>query len=182
MSNIQTIRERVAKLPPISANKQAVRDFIIKHLPLMRYGITLTLKQNMRFSAGGTRINRNAYKFHKKLDVFEAAKAAENFTKRLNSRILKSRFKRYGDCVFTLAVLERGESGRLHLHLGAGNLPTHLSAWQFCKAVGYAARHTDWVDRQIDVAPAQCFFSDYLTKQVTRRDADVILFQQIPEA
>lgn len=183
MNTLAQIRQRIAALPTVSPNKQALRDWLAASAPELQLGITLTLKQHTQRSTTSSYLNPNSYKVYVKLDEIHAGKIADDFMLRLNSEVFRTAAKRYGMSLYYVPMLEgRRKDERLHLHFGVGAVPKWLSAVDFYKAVGTAAKHTDWVDKQIDVMPADQFLCSYLTKTVGRYDTDAVLWQCIPES
>ena len=163
--------------------KEAARAWVLDQLPRLEHMLTLTLKQHLRVSGTARRFNQHGYKSYQKLDRFIAEKVAAQFIERLNSEVFHTAARRYGKSLFYLPVLERGEvSERLHLHIGIGAIPTWARGAELYKAVGRAAKHTDWIDEQLNIVEADAYALAYITKQVERHNTDAILWQCVPEA
>jgi len=188
MSKLKEIRQRLAALhqqQPICRNKNkvALRTWLAESAPTLQYGITLTLKQHLQVAGKFSRLNPNQYKFYSKLDQLAAQNVVERFLRRLNSELLGSAFRRFDRSLFYLPILDGcGKGQRLHLHIGVGAVPDHLKGPKFFKAVGVAARSTDWIDRQIDVVVADRDLATYNTKTVSKYDTEAVLWNLVPPA
>lgn len=118
-------------------------------------GVSLTLKQ----SIGGVH-----------LDEIRASQNLRHFLNRLNSSVYGKRFKRFGQKLNVVPVLERSSTHRLHYHLILQNpypetpaLFTKLIETEWAKTrFGYVQSH---VDEQIDHG-----WTDYITKFKTASD------------
>lgn len=158
-------------------NKYALREWLAKSTPQLQFSVTLTLKQHMEVAGS------NGYKTYVKLDEQQAEGAARRFLLKLDREVLGSAARRFGRSLFYLPVLEGCKQGqRLHLHIGVGAVPEHMYGPRFFKAVGWAARCTDWVDAQIDVLVADRYLSTYNTKTVSKYDTDAVLWNLVPLA
>ena len=94
--------------------------------------VTLSLKQRLWSSRGSVPVDQTL-----------AAKNFAFFMRLLNRRVYGKAYARHRKQLRVIAVLERGHSGRYHIH-AAIEPPAHLSEEQFVDAVRGCWLETDW--------------------------------------
>jgi hypothetical protein len=160
---------------------RTIKDHVREHLSSLpvkiQFCVTITLKQHR------VAYDKSGAKYIQKLTEDEAGRVAERFMIRLNERVLKRRYKQFGESLFFVPVLEAGsKSGRLHLHIAIGNVPRDVSWFAMKHPIHKALDGLEWIDDQvfIDCRPDEQAVGSYLTKTV-KKNSDMILWERTPE-
>ena len=157
--------------------RDANRAFLNSLPHKIQCAVTLTFKQTRET------YDRDGNKCIEKLTAEKIDKCAEQFMKRLNSRVLGSRSRHLKQSLFYIPVREKGRmSERLHLHIGIGKLPDYCNWFDLGKAIKKVIAKLEWIDEQIDFDPQPNPVNvvNYLTKTVTTT-SDTILWDRTPQ-
>lgn len=170
--DIYEIRKRTAYNPTAApSQKNAVRSWLTDLRGEYHFAVTLTLKQYMEIKC--------EYGVHyKRLARADCDRIAKRFIQKLNRQAFGKAAERNGMALRCLVVVEGERTGKqLHLHLAVGGLPMHYLPNQFSTMVTNAVNLVRELDAQHDVQIMDSGWTDYITKELGRRDTDNVLWQ-----
>ena len=136
-----------------------------------QFAVTLTLKQSIS-------VKTNYGQYVKKLQRKDCDAIALRFTQKLNRQVFGKAAERYSKGLRYLTVVEGERSCKnLHLHMAVGNFPKSISFIQFPIQVQNAVDLVSELDEQHDVQIFDGGWTDYITKELGRKDTDNVLWQ-----
>jgi hypothetical protein len=169
--DIYEIRKRTAYEPnAATTQKNAVRSWLTSLRSEYQFAVTLTLKQyiDLKLEHG---IN------YKRLVRGDCDRIAQRFIQKLNRQAFGKAAERYGKALRCLVVVEGERTAKqLHFHLAVGGLPKHYRPNQFTTMVKNAVDLVRELDAQHDVQIMDSGWTDYITKELGRRDTDNVLW------
>ncbi len=170
--NLYEIRKRMAYDPnALPTQKVAVRSWLTGLRQEFQFAVTLTIKQSIT-----VKTERGAHV--RKLKRADCDSIARRFTQKLNRQAFGNAAERYGKGLKYFAVVEGERTGKnLHLHLAVGNLPSTYMPNEFPIMVANAVNLVGELDTQHDVQVMDSGWTDYITKELGRRDTDNVLWQ-----
>jgi len=136
-----------------------------------QFAVTLTMKQSIL-------VNTERGQFVHKLQRKDCDAIAHRFTLKLNRQVFGKAAERYNKGLRYLAVVE-GERTRksLHLHMAVGDYPKNIMYNQFAVQVRNAVDLVRELDEQHDVQIFDSGWTDYISKELGRKDTDNVLWQ-----
>lgn len=151
--------------------KSAVRSWLTGLSNEFQFAVTLTIKQSTTVKTDRGLHTRKLKREH--CDVI-----ARRFTQKLNRQAFGKAAERYNKSLRYFAVVEGERTGKnLHLHLAIGKLPSTYLPNQFASMVKNAVDLVAELDTQHDVQIMDSGWTDYITKELGRRDTDNVLWQ-----
>ena len=136
-----------------------------------QFAVTLTLKQSLL-------VKTNYGQYVKKLQRKDCDAIALRFTQKLNRQVFGNAAERYSKGLRYLTVVEGERSCKnLHLHMAVGDFPKSISFTQFPIQVQNAIDLVSELDEQHDVQIFDSGWTDYITKELGRKDTDNVLWQ-----
>jgi len=169
--NLQKIRHKTAYTANAQATYKAeTRRFahsIVQQYPI---ALTLTLKQKV--------VIENALGTYKRaINVDDCKATAKRFMQKLNKQVFGNAAKRYNKALNYVCVCEGINSDKhLHLHMRIGTLPQHVKLNQLTQKIETAKALVKQIDEQYDVQIADNGWTDYITKEISKRKTDGIFF------
>lgn len=170
---LQEIRKRTGYSPQTQNNlKQATRNWLCGMYAQYPIALTLTLKQTITEQTP-VGVRKRALTSH------DAERLADRFKMKLNRGVFgKRRADKQGMSLKYVCVLEGVRSGKkLHLHIAIGGLPKGVKYNQLPKIVSAAKSQVQNIDEQHDIQIADSGWFEYITKEITTKDTDNILWQ-----
>ncbi len=169
--DLYEIRKRTAYEPDASpTQKNAVRSWLAGLRSEYQFAVTLTLKQyiELKLEHG---VN------YKRLVREDCDRIAKRFIQKLNRQAFGKAAERHGKGLSYLVVVEGERTAKpLHLHLAVGGLPKHHLPNQFVTMVKNSVDLVWELDTQHDVQIMDSGWTDYITKELGRRDTDNVLW------
>jgi hypothetical protein len=136
-----------------------------------QFAVTLTLRQSIP-------VLTNIGAHIRKLRREDCDAIAKRFTQKLNRQAFGKAAERYGKSLRFLAVVEGQRTGKnLHLHMAVGNFPASYLPNQFPTMVKNAVDLVAELDVEHDVQIMDSGWTDYITKELGRKDTDNVLWQ-----
>jgi hypothetical protein len=169
--DIYEIRKRTAYDPNAApTQKNAVRSWLTSLRSEYQFAVTLTLKQH-------TALKHDHGVQYKRLVREDCDRVAKRFIQKLNREAFGKAAERHGKALRFLVVVEGERTGKqLHLHLAVGGLPKHHRPNHFTTMVKNAVDLVRELDAQHDVQIMDSGWTDYITKELGRRDTDNVLW------
>lgn len=170
--NLQEIRRKTAYEPNAKPNlRAATRIWVASMSKDFPIALTLTLKQTIvEESAFGKR--RHA------ITQADCAAIAKRFQQKLNRVVFgKYAADQLNMSLKFLPVVEGVRSGkRLHLHYAIGGLPNFVKFNEVDALITLAKRQVKHIDEQHKVDLTDSGWLEYITKEVSNKDSDNILW------
>jgi hypothetical protein len=169
--DIYEIRKRTAYDPNAApTQKNAVRSWLTTLRGEYQFAVTLTLKQH-------TELKHDHGVQYKRLVREDCDRVAKRFIQKLNRQAFGKAAERHSKSLRYLVVVEGERTDKqLHLHLAVGGFPKHYLPNQFSTMVTNAVNLVRELDAQHDVQIMDSGWTDYITKELGRRDSDNVLW------
>ncbi len=169
---LHEIRKRTAfEENAVVTQKSATRAWLTGLRTEFQFAVTLTVKQSIV-----VKTNRGSHL--RKIGRVDFDAIAKRFTQKLNRQAFGKAAERYNKSLRYLAVVEGERTGKnLHLHFAVGNFPSSYLPNQFPTMVKNAVDLVSELDTHHDVQIMDSGWTDYITKELGRRDTDNVLWQ-----
>jgi hypothetical protein len=136
-----------------------------------QFAVTLTMKQSIL-------VNTERGQFVHKLQRKDCDAIALRFTQKLNRQVFGKAAERYSKGLRYLTVVEGERSCKnLHLHMAVGDFPKNILYNHFAVHVKNAVDLVSELDEQHNVQIFDGGWTDYITKELGRKDTDNVLWQ-----
>lgn len=170
--NLYEIRKKTAyDLNALPTQKTAVRSWLTGLRQEFQFAVTLTIKQSIT-----VKTERGVHV--RKLKRADCDAIARRFTQKLNRQAFGKAAERHGKQLRYFAVVEGERTGKnLHLHMAVGNFPDSYLPRDFSVMVKNAVDLVAELDTQHDVQVMDSGWTEYITKELGRRDTDNVLWQ-----
>lgn len=169
--NLQQIRYKTAYTANAQATYKAeTRRFAHNLVQQYPIALTLTLKQTVSVTNA-----KGSYK--RAINVDDCKAVAKRFMQKLDKEVYGNAAKRYNKTLDYIAVCEGLHSDKhLHLHMRIGTLPTHVKLNQITHKIHKIKQLVKQIDTQFDVQIADNGWTEYITKEISKRNTDAIFF------
>ncbi len=170
--SLREIRKRTGyEENAVVTQKSATRTWLTGLRTQFQFAVTLSIKQ--------TTVVKTDRGIHvRKIRRVDCDAIAKRFTQKLNRQAFGNAAERYNKSLRYLAVVEGERTGKnLHLHFAVGNFPSSYLPNQFSTMVKNAVDLVDELDTHHDVQVMDSGWTDYITKELGRKDTDNVLWQ-----
>lgn len=166
------IRRKTAYNPTaLATSKAQLRTWLCGKSKDYPIAITLTLKQVL------TEETEKGLSY-RKISKDDCERLAKRFTQKLNREVFgKRQAEKYGKGLSYITVVEGIRSNKhLHLHFAVGGFPKHIKFNQIDRLVNDAKNNVRNIDEQYKVDIADSGWMEYITKEVSNKDTDNVLW------
>lgn len=151
--------------------KHAMQAWLCGLRDQYQLAVTLTIKQTIE-------IKTDRGMHYRALRRDDCDAIAKRFTQKLNRQVFGNAAERHGKGLIYLPIVEGVHNSKnLHLHMAVGNFPKTFQFNQFPQMVSNAVTLVRELDEQHAVDVMDSGWLDYITKELSAKNTDNVLWQ-----